>query len=122
MTQFLRFLRWLSGARRRGVAAARGALWVLSVAMCLDFSAPRVLRAQTAPEPSTAVFAQRASAPAPSSVPPAPDPVSPADEDDDTPAMFPHPETDRVWLSGQMNFISQWHPAFYSPYQGPHSL
>ncbi len=38
------------------------------------------------------------------------------------PIMFPHPEMDRLWLSGQVNIISQWHPAFRSPYQGPNSL
>lgn len=43
-------------------------------------------------------------------------------ETDATPAMLPHPETDRVWLSGQVNIISQWHPAFTSPYQGRNSL
>ena len=36
--------------------------------------------------------------------------------------MFPHPEWDRLWLSGQANFISQWHPVFHSPYQGKNSL
>src|SRR5882757_1641503 len=36
--------------------------------------------------------------------------------------MFPHGEWDRLWLSGQANFISQWHPAFHSPYQGRNSL
>jgi high affinity Mn2+ porin len=36
--------------------------------------------------------------------------------------MFSHPETDRWWISGQANWISQWHPAFHSPYQGPNSL
>lgn len=36
--------------------------------------------------------------------------------------MFPHPESDRIWISGQANFISQWHPGFHSPYQGPNSL
>jgi len=41
---------------------------------------------------------------------------------DPVPAMFPHPESDRWWISGQANFISQWHPAFYSPYQGVNSL
>lgn len=42
---------------------------------------------------------------------------------DDSPVvMFPHPEWDRLWLSGQANFISQWHPAFHSPYQGKNSL
>jgi high affinity Mn2+ porin len=37
-------------------------------------------------------------------------------------AIFPHPETDRIWISGQANIISQWHPDFHSPYQGAHSL
>jgi high affinity Mn2+ porin len=41
---------------------------------------------------------------------------------DTFPIMFPHQEWDRFWLSGQVNIISQWHPAFPSPYQGPHSL
>jgi hypothetical protein len=41
---------------------------------------------------------------------------------DPLPAMFPHPETDRLWISGQANIISQWHPAFPSPYQGRNSL
>src|SRR5580692_7792629 len=36
--------------------------------------------------------------------------------------MIPHAEWDRWWLSGQANFISQWHPAFHSPYQGKNSL
>ena len=36
--------------------------------------------------------------------------------------MLPHLETDRLWISGQANFISQWHPTFHSPYQGPNSL
>jgi len=36
--------------------------------------------------------------------------------------MFPHPETERIWISGQINTIFQWHPAFHSPYSGPLSL
>ena len=36
--------------------------------------------------------------------------------------VFPHSETSRLWVSGQMNFIEQWHPSFHSPYQGPLSL
>src|SRR5260370_6884421 len=43
-------------------------------------------------------------------------------EADPIPVMFPHRETDGLWISGQANFISQWHPAFHSPYQGPNSL
>lgn len=42
--------------------------------------------------------------------------------DNDVPVMFPHVKTDRVWISGQANFISQYHPDFHSPYAGPNSL
>jgi len=41
---------------------------------------------------------------------------------DALPTMFPHLETDRLWISGQANFISQWHPGFHSPYSGKNSL
>jgi len=41
---------------------------------------------------------------------------------DDVTTLFPHFESDRIWLSGQANIITQWHPAFRSPYQGPNSL
>jgi len=54
----------------------------------------------------------------PESSPPSPR----APESDPIPVMFTHPETDRLWISGQANFISQWHPAFHSPYQGRNSL
>jgi high affinity Mn2+ porin len=43
-------------------------------------------------------------------------------ESDPLPVMFSHPETDRLWISGQANFISQWHPAFHSAYVGRNSL
>ena len=46
-----------------------------------------------------------------------PSPVS-----DPLPVMFPHQEWDRLRLSGQVNIISQWHPAFRSPDRGPNSL
>ncbi len=36
--------------------------------------------------------------------------------------LFPHSETSRFWISGQANFITQAHPAFHSPYEGPNSL
>ena len=42
--------------------------------------------------------------------------------DDPIPAMFPHFETDRVWLSGQANFIFQTHPPFRAAYSGKNSL
>lgn len=43
-------------------------------------------------------------------------------QEDPIPTMFPRERNDRFWVSGQANFISQWHPAFRSPYEGPHSL
>jgi high affinity Mn2+ porin len=36
--------------------------------------------------------------------------------------MIPHADWDRLWLSGQANFVMQWHPGFHSPYQGKNSL
>jgi high affinity Mn2+ porin len=36
--------------------------------------------------------------------------------------MFPHPETVRWWLSGQINIISQGHGGFHAPYSGENSL
>jgi high affinity Mn2+ porin len=50
-------------------------------------------------------------------------PVPADDSSSDAPAtLFPHFESDRIWLSGQANIITQWHPAFRSPYRGPNSL
>jgi hypothetical protein len=58
----------------------------------------------------------------PARIPPDVTETSGAPETDPIPVMFPHPETDRLWISGQANFISQWHPAFHSPYEGRNSL
>jgi high affinity Mn2+ porin len=41
---------------------------------------------------------------------------------DSIPVFFPHPSADRLWISGQVNIVSQWHPAFASPYSGMNSL
>ena len=46
----------------------------------------------------------------------------PETADDPSPAMFPHPESDKVWLSGQANFIFQTHPSFHAAYGGKNSL
>src|ERR1051326_3217278 len=37
--------------------------------------------------------------------------------EDPATTVFPHSELNRFWVSGQLNFIEQWHPAFHSPYQ-----
>ena len=36
--------------------------------------------------------------------------------------MFPHSDTSRLYLAGQINIIFQWHPAFPAKYTGPNSL
>ncbi len=41
----------------------------------------------------------------------------------DPPTMIlPHSESSRYWISGQMNFILQWHPVFPARYSGSNSL
>jgi high affinity Mn2+ porin len=49
-------------------------------------------------------------------------PVPADDSASETPTMFPHSDSSRFWISGQANFITQWHPSFHSPYMGPNSL
>ena len=46
----------------------------------------------------------------------------PSADPEPLPTMVPHLESDRLWISGQANIISQWHPAFHSPYSGRNSL
>jgi high affinity Mn2+ porin len=36
--------------------------------------------------------------------------------------VFPHSETARWWISGQVNVVFQWHPSFHALYSGPNSL
>ncbi len=69
---------------------------------------PRVAHGQAAAQQQT-----------PSRDPSAPQQETPPEE---AGTLFPHSESSRWWISGQANFISQWHPTFYSPYQGPNSL
>src|SRR5579884_781286 len=45
-----------------------------------------------------------------------------ADISSDPESMVPHLSDTRFWLSGQMNFIAQWHPPFHAAYSGPNSL
>jgi len=47
---------------------------------------------------------------------------SPAPDADAAPAVFPHSESSRFWISGQINIIFQWHPSFHAAYTGPQSL
>src|SRR6516162_11570955 len=36
--------------------------------------------------------------------------------------MFRHSDETKYWVSGQMNFIFQFHPSFYAAYSGQNSL
>jgi high affinity Mn2+ porin len=81
-----------------------GLLLMLSVGCPLELVAQETASTQTVSTTGTA------------------DTPDPPPATDATPTMFPHLENDRFWLSGQANFISQWHPAFHSPYSGPNSL
>jgi high affinity Mn2+ porin len=47
-----------------------------------------------------------------------PNAALPADSD----TVFPHSQTSPFWISGQGNFIFQWHPRFHAQYSGPHSF
>jgi high affinity Mn2+ porin len=76
--------------------------------LALRLAVPPSARGQDAP----ADQASAQSAPAPADDSSSSDPAT----------LFPHSESSRFWISGQANFISQWHPAFHSPYQGPNSL
>ena len=49
-------------------------------------------------------------------------PTEAEDKDDPPTTMFSHFETDRVWLTGQANFIFQTHPPFHAAYSGKNSL
>ena len=51
-------------------------------------------------------------------------PVPNAPPDEDTPSTDPGSFTlgDRFWVSGQANFVTQYHPSFPAKYSGPNSL
>ncbi len=44
------------------------------------------------------------------------------DSQGQTATIFDHRANGRVWLSGQINFIFQWHPPFRAKYSGENSL
>ena len=62
------------------------------------------------------------SVPAQETTPPENPAVEPPPDEEPLTTMFPHADWDKWWVSGQVNFVSQWHPSFYSPYQGKNSL
>ncbi len=77
-----------------------------------------------APQPQHAILvldaAGQTTPPAPSPTADQSTPQSSAPSDPET--VFPHTETARYWISGQVNLILQGHPAFPARYNGPNSL
>src|SRR5690348_8285696 len=101
------------------VSSYRAAIW-LGLPVVYLLAVAIVCHAQQSPE------TQAPSQPPtlePTSPPQQHPPDAPEDipESDPLPVMFPHPETDRYWISGQANFIFQAHPSFHALYSGPHS-
>jgi hypothetical protein len=82
----------------------------LMVLLGLRLAAPRAAFGQDAPRDPAPGQPATAGAPADDS------------SSKDPSTIFPHSESSRFWISGQVNIITQWHPAFHSPYQGPNSL
>jgi hypothetical protein len=67
--------------------------------------------------------AQEQAKPVPPSVPWAPEEIPDENPYPTAPAtFFPHSESSRYWISGQVNFIFQWHSRFPAPYSGANSL
>jgi high affinity Mn2+ porin len=81
---------------------------ILSILLGVCLAQPRAALGQDTPQKQTS----------PADSPPA----VPETSLDGPATLFPHSESSRWWISGQANFITQWHPTFRSPYQGPNSL
>lgn len=97
---------------------------VLGIVLVMLFSLPPSGAAQDANparRPVARVDVRENAEPSPGQSGPQPPEKRDADADPQV-TVFPHSESSRFWVSGQANFISQWHPAFRSPYQGPNSL
>ena len=105
-------------------------LWFLFPAIFLCLSAPSLLA-----EANALPDAPQAQPSGPQVPPPTPHPVgreslphinqreADQSDDQDNPAVFSHHLiADRIWISGQANFIFQAHTPFHSPYAGPNSF
>ena len=82
--------------------------------LAVSLIAPHCARTQALPPDQPSVQSTPVPAPAP-----APEVDS---SSGDAVTMLPHFESSRIWVSGQANIITQWHPEFHSPYQGTNSL
>ena len=101
----------------------------LSAALCALTLAASPAAAQApqplpdAPQSQNLLIAQNS---APAAAQPEPHPAASdatqSGSSSDPETVFPHTETGRYWISGQVNVILQGHAAFPAPYNGPNSL
>jgi hypothetical protein len=83
------------------------AWWLVAAAAC---TLPVFAQEPDAPQPNVGTSTESA------------DDTASQPSSGDPEAMLPHFRDDRFWLSGQMNFIFQAHPAFHAAYSGRNSL
>ena len=83
------------------------AWWLVAAAAC---TLPVFAQEPDAPQPNVGTSTESA------------DDTASQPSSGDPEAMLPHFRDDRLWLSGQMNFIFQAHPAFHAAYSGRNSL
>ena len=100
-------------------------LWLSLFALCL--SAPpswaALPEAPQAPSPQTPAPQAPAAKPPRGSLPQINQREADQSDDQENPAVFSHHLiADRIWISGQANFIFQAHEPFHSPYAGPNSF
>ena len=107
------------GMRQTRSDGALAFVRILVLVYLLGASSDGIAFAQQTPSPSSQITPDKAS-----QTDATQDPAKGTAKDfsDTLTTMFPHAEWDRWWLSGQANFISQYHPSFHSPYQGTNSL
>ncbi len=78
--------------------------------------------AQPLPNASIANISPQSSSTAPESAAPTSNDPPSATVPPDVETFFPHFKSTQFWLSGQANFIFQFHPSFPAAYSGVHSL
>ncbi len=93
--------------------------WVAVLLVCL--AAP--LGASSLPDAPQVQSTTQPARPRPSSLPQINQREADQSDDQLNPAVFSHHLiADRIWISGQANFIFQAHGPFHSPYAGPNSF
>lgn len=98
------------------------ALWLIIIAEGMPAA-----NAQEAPRPALLLAQQNTqvippNGPVDAPTPSAGEPDAAGADTADPSTVFPHPDNTRWYVAGQINLISQGHPAFPAAYSGPNSL